>query len=232
MRRRPAAKPQPLHAPVWLVVLGALALSLEPAGAQQPHPRQAELEGLWTHAGSGGPTETLLDREAEGILTEAAEAYRLGWRIDEHDDEALCRARSPAAFAGSAPDFEIFDRGDALYIIAFEQVRRVYLDGRQRPPGFWANKLGWSEGHWEGDTLVVTTTDFTEGSLPSPEPLLFGGPDARMIERYALSGDTGRLSVRVTLDDPSYYIEPMAFDFQFVRSDKTLHGIDCIPTVY
>jgi hypothetical protein len=53
-----------------------------------------------------------------------------------------------------------------------------------------------------------------------------------MIERYTLSEGAGRLSVQVTLEDPTYYIYPMEFSFDFVRSDKTLHGIDCIPTVY
>jgi len=220
--------------PCWprVSLIIALTLSLHSVEAQDRHPLQSELEGLWTYEGSGGPTETLLDREAEGILTEAAETYRSNWRIEEHDDEALCRARSPAALAGSAPDFEIFDGGVSVHLIAFEQVRRVYMDGRERPAGFWANKLGWSEGRWEGNTLVIRTTDLKEGSLPSPEPLLFGGPEAEMIERYTLSEGASRLSVDVILEDPTYYIHPMEFGFEFVRSDKTLHGIDCIPTLY
>ena len=85
--------------PCWprVSLIIALTLSFHSVEAQDRHPLQPELEGLWTYEGDGGPTETLLDREAEGILTEAAEAYRSNWRIEEHDDEALCRARSPAS---------------------------------------------------------------------------------------------------------------------------------------
>ena len=224
--------PRTLRSCLCLSLIVALSPNGSSVNAQEPPPLQAKLEGLWSWERGGASPETLLDLQAEGILTAEAESYRLTWRIEEHDDEALCRRRSPAAFAGAAANFEIFDRKDAIYIIAFEQVRRVYIDGRDRPVGFWPNKLGWSEGYWDGNTLVVRTNDFTEGSIPSPEPLVFGGPDAELIERYTLSEDASRLSVQLNLHDPKYYLYPMEFRFNFVRSETTLHGEDCIPSVY
>ena len=215
-----------------LLLIVALSPNGRSANAQEPHPLQMKLEGLWSRESGGAAPETLLDLQAEGILTAEAESYRRSYRFEEHDDEALCRPRSPAAFAGSAADFEIFDRKDAIYIIVFEQVRRVYLDGRERPVSFWPNKVGWSDGYWDGNTLVVRTNDFTEGAIPSPEPLVFGGPDAELIERYTLSEDASRLSVQLNLHDPKYYLYPMEFSFNFVRSETTLHGEVCIPSLY
>ncbi len=210
-----------------------LAPNSSPVVAQEPHTLQAKLEGLWSRGRAGPPPETLFELQAESILTAETESYRRMYRFEEHDDEALCRPRSPAAFAGSGADFELFDRGDAIYIIMFEQVRRVYLDDREPPTGFWPNKSGWSDGHWDGNTLVVRTTDFTEGSISNNvEPLPFGGPDAEMIERYTLSEDGSRLSVQINLQDPKYYSYPMEFHFDFARTERTLHGADCIPSVY
>lgn len=220
----------------WALCLW-LTLTLAPNGssvaAQEAHPLQAKLEGLWSRGNSGPPAETLFELQAESILTAETEAYRRAYRFEEHDDEALCQLRSPAAFAGSAADFEILDRGHAIYIIVFEQVRRVYLDGRGPPVGFWPNKLGWSGGHWDGNTLVVITTDLTQGAISNNvEPIPFGGPDAEMIERYTLSEDGTRLSVQINLQDPKYYTHPMEFHFDFARAEKTLHGADCIPSMY
>ena len=56
----------------------------------------------------------------------------------------------------------------------FDEVRTVYLDGRGHPPADTRFHLGHSIGRWEGDTLVVDTTNFTEnrscavptGSIP------------------------------------------------------------------
>ena len=212
-----------------------LIVSLSAAGslvsAQETDSLQAKLEGPWTWERAGVGAETLLDLQAEGLLTAEAEAYRAAWGI-ELDDRSQCRRQSPAAFGGSAGDFEILDTGRAIYILAFEQIRRVYMDGRDKPVGFWPNKFGWSEGHWEGDTLVVRTTDLTQGTIDQGDrPLPFGGPDAEMIERYTLNEETASLLVQLYLDDPKYYIVPLELSFDFVRADdRTPYAVDCIPS--
>ena len=201
--------------------------------AQEAHSLGAKLEDLWTWDREGPFAETLLDLVAEGLLTEEAEEFRRMWAIQEHDDSALCQRQSATAFAGSAGDFEILVREDTIYVLALEQVRRVYMDGRGRPNDFWPNKLGWSEGHWEGNTLVVRTNDFTEGTIDSGNrPLPFGGPDSEMIERYTLSEDANHLSLRIEASDPKYYVAPIEIGFYFVRSDKTASTVDCLPSIY
>lgn len=201
--------------------------------AQATHPAQTLLEGLWEPEGRGSP-ETLLDYEAEGLLTAEAEAFRTAWEI-ARDDTALCQRKIAAALGGLEYGFslEFLVKEDAIYMIGFEQIRRVYMDGRERPAAFWPNKHGWSEGQWEGDTLVVKTTDFTEGTMDAGDrPLPFGGPDAEMIERYSLSVDAGELILELSLTDPKYYVSPMNVRHRFVRSDQAVLAPDCIPTVY
>ena len=85
--------------------------------------------------------------------------------------------------------------------------RQVYTDGRALPKEFdlpaW---LGYSVGHWEGDTLVVETAGFNDKA-----PLdAMGHPHSealRVIERYRRR-DFGHLDIEMTFDDPKMYTKP------------------------
>jgi hypothetical protein len=46
------------------------------------------------------------------------------------------------------------------------QSRRIYLDGRAQPDGLPDQRVGFSVGHWEGDTLGIETTNVTEWQAP------------------------------------------------------------------
>jgi hypothetical protein len=61
-------------------------------------------------------------------------------------------------------NFQIFQSRDVV-IISHElmhDVRMIYLDGRAHPPSAIEYMAGHSRGRWEGDTLVVDTTNFTD----------------------------------------------------------------------
>ena len=62
-----------------------------------------------------------------------------------------------------------------------------------------------SKGHWEGDTLVVTTEGFNETTLV--DNLVPHGYDLKLIERLRLKGaDT--LEDRITIADPEFFTKP------------------------
>jgi hypothetical protein len=48
-----------------------------------------------------------------------------------------------------------------------DTTRTVYLDGRKHPPASQQSLNGHSVGHWEGKTLVVETTNFTDHKMGS-----------------------------------------------------------------
>jgi hypothetical protein len=86
-------------------------------------------------------------------------------------------------------------------------VRQIFLDGRPLPdndPQPWW--YGYSVGRWEGDTLVVESSDFTDlGWLDvNGAPLTTEG---RVIERYRRL-DYGTIEIEVTVDDPKAYTRP------------------------
>ena len=96
-----------------------------------------------------------------------------------------------------------------LMIILSEDLtfRQIFLDGRSLPPDPSPSFMGYSVGHWEGDTLVVESTGFKDATWldfaghPHTEKL-------RMTERYRRSR-VGRLEIEETFDDTEIYSRPM-----------------------
>jgi hypothetical protein len=85
--------------------------------------------------------------------------------------------------------------------------RHIYMDGRPHPPveewiGTW---FGHSVGHWEGDTLVVSTVDFN-GQEWIGWPGWYTSPDKEVIERITRTGNT--VTWEATVTDPSMFLKP------------------------
>ena len=94
-------------------------------------------------------------------------------------------------------------------------VRHIYLDARSHPNVWTPTPAGHSVGHYEGNVLVVETVGFTSGMVP-------GGclrtPETRLLERFEMSSDGGRLIVTYTWDDPKIYQKPHVYRYYFERS--------------
>ena len=116
--------------------------------------------------------------------------------------------------AGGYP-IEFILRPEQLTIIyeVESETRRVYLGGRSVPPEKRLPvRQGYSEGRWDGDTLVVTTTDLSDGfdqsSLPHSE-------EAVLTETFRMVPDEAVGSIledTLSMTDPVYYTEPVGFE--------------------
>jgi hypothetical protein len=85
--------------------------------------------------------------------------------------------------------------------------RQIYTDGRALPKEFdYPAFLGYSVGHWEGDTLVVETAGFNDKTALD----LFGHPhsEALRITERLRRRDFGHMDVEMTFDDPKMYTRP------------------------
>jgi hypothetical protein len=96
-----------------------------------------------------------------------------------------------------------------LLIFLYESrtiYRQVFTDGRPLPKDAQPTWMGYSIGHWEGDTFVVETigqngkTWLDMRGLPGTEAL-------RVVERYTRP-TIGRINIDVTIDDPMAYTKP------------------------
>ena len=93
---------------------------------------------------------------------------------------------------------------DAVVIVSemVHQARVVWLDDRARLPADVRLWQGASRGHWDGDTLVVETTNFTAKTSFSGS-----GENLRLTERFR-SLDEATLLYSYTVDDPESFVQP------------------------
>jgi len=104
---------------------------------------------------------------------------------------------------------KIIQNEDVIVIIyeANYGLRQIFIDGRGAPdndPQPWW--YGYSTGHWEGDELVVETTNLRDGMWldVNGSPLTDQG---RIVERMRRPS-YGRMETDITIEDPKAYTEP------------------------
>ncbi len=100
----------------------------------------------------------------------------------------------------------------AITVEMIHETRMVYLDGRDPPPANMHYDLGYSIGHWEGDTLVIETTNF--------RPLMSGGNSDQMrIVEHLTMKNPGQIHYEAWVEDPVVLTGPYKLDFPWVRND-------------
>ena len=84
--------------------------------------------------------------------------------------------------------------------------RQIFTDGRPLPTDPNPAWYGYSTGHWDGETLVVTTTGFHEDVWldSAGSPL---SETATIVERFHRV-NYGTLHIELTVDDPKVYTKP------------------------
>ena len=96
-------------------------------------------------------------------------------------------------------------------IISYEMVhdtRVIYTDGRPHLGKGVRQLLGDSRGHWEGNTLVVETTNLTDKtSIGLNGNGLRHSEDMVMTERFTRVG-ADEIRYEITINDPKTYVKP------------------------
>jgi hypothetical protein len=98
-------------------------------------------------------------------------------------------------------------------------IRLVPMDGR--PHGNIRQWLGESRGRWDGDTLVVDTTNFHRGTS-------LAGSTATMhlVERFTRI-DAGMLLYEFTVNDPSTWTKPWTAQLSMKKSQDQIYEYAC-----
>jgi hypothetical protein len=84
--------------------------------------------------------------------------------------------------------------------------RQIHMDGRPLPKNPDPTWMGYSVGHWEGDTLAVDTIGLNDRAWLDA----FGHPRSESMhitERYHRR-DFGHMDLEITFDDPKNYTRP------------------------
>ena len=107
-------------------------------------------------------------------------------------------------------------------------TRIIPLDGRPHLPGHLRQWMGDSRGHWEGDTLVVETTNFTDKVYERRvSNTVFGAGEAmNLVERFTRV-DADTLDYRFTLTDPTTFAKPWTAVIPMNAMDSPIHEYAC-----
>ena len=101
------------------------------------------------------------------------------------------------------------------------EVRVIPIDGRPHVPSSVTQWLGDSRGHWEGDTLVVETTNFS-----AQANFIGSRTGLRLVERFTRIGDDEIVQV-ITLDDRTTWTRPWTVRIPMSRSDGPAFEYAC-----
>ena len=116
--------------------------------------------------------------------------------------------------------------------VAIEQemihdTRIIPLDGRPHAPAAMRSYLGDSRAHWEGDTLVVETTNFRSNiDETSYNCCGFAGEHLTIVERFTLI-DKDTIDYRYTVNDPTIFTRPWTVSLPMRRSPGPIFEYAC-----
>ena len=152
---------------------------------------------------------------------------------DSWEDRSLgerCITRgAPKLPGGYNNNFQIVQTPGYVAILQemIHEVRMIPLDNRPHIDKNIRQWLGDSRGHWEGNTLVVDTVNFTD-KIVSNAFNCCRGADANLhvIERFTrLSDDT--IDYRYTVDDPATYTKQWTVAVPLTKAEGPIYEYAC-----
>ena len=172
------------------------------------------------------PEMTPAGKQAQANRKSYDESSVGGKRPDSYEDLSLgvrcITFGSPRLQAGYNSYYQILQTPNAIAIQMemAHDVRIIPLDGRPHLPSAIPTWLGDSRGHWEGDTLVVDTTNYRAGAFMNASDKL------HVIERFARTGPDV-LQYQVTIDDPGTWTKPWTVMIPLRHSREPIFEYAC-----
>ena len=124
-------------------------------------------------------------------------------------------------------NYQIVQTPDWVAILQehIHDVRFIPLDGRPHLPDSLRQYSGDARGHWDGDTLVVETTNFNEHAFIRNFNANLS-QELHVIERFTPQGD-GVLGYEFTVTDPKTWTRPWGGSLPMTRNDLPLYEYAC-----
>ena len=120
-------------------------------------------------------------------------------------------------------NYQIVQTPDQVMILVemVHDVRVIRLNAKEHPPKHIRPWMGDSIGRWEGDTLVVETTNF------HPLQVFRGASEnLRVIERFTRVGEKALLYA-FTIDDPTTFTAQWSGEVPFTKTDEVIYEYAC-----
>jgi len=189
-----------------------------PANAIMPSADPRDFQGTWMNSQQ-------LQHRAQNDMYGAAAPYTIegakviSRRVQSLQDgrpfinaSATCRPPGPQWQRDLNFPFLIVQSADYLEFIFEEYHGRwnILLNPQATPSLAEKQYMGRSVGHWDGNTLVVETSDFRQAIWLDVDgtPLSANGRLIQRIRKVADGGHVPFLEIVTTIDDPTYYTNP------------------------
>jgi len=142
---------------------------------------------------------------------------------DRSFSERCITRGSPQIRAGYQSYFQIVQTPQAVMIMTemFHDVRVIHLDNQPHPPSAVQEWLGDSRGHWEGNVLVVDTTNYRPRAFQN-----VSSAKLHTIERISRQ-DAETIRYELTVDDPDTWTGPWSLMIPLQRSAQPVYEYAC-----
>jgi hypothetical protein len=193
-----------------------------------PAPRTAdgrpELTGLWRSAKTSGDL-----RDESKIQAWAREQRAVNERSFYKDGPHMqCLPNGPAYLVGGGGGMRRFVQSPTVIAVLNGDMtyRQIFTDGRKLEADPLPIFMGYSVGHWDGDTLVVESNGYNDKTWLHAEGLQHT-EKLRITERYRRT-DFGHMQLDITYDDPGTFNSPLHESVQLVyAADDELLELVC-----
>ena len=127
--------------------------------------------------------------------------------------------------------YEIIQTPDhvALFAEVIHDARIIPLDGRAHVDPKVRQYWGDSRGRWEGDTLVVEVTNFSDKTFGTQQPAgnyRGGGKDMKIVERFRRVDDRV-LEYSARIEDSRAFTRPWTLTVPLVKDDSQMYEYAC-----
>jgi hypothetical protein len=163
-------------------------------------------------------------------LADARVAARRRSPADGPEDRSLAErcilwptAGPPMIPSGYNNNYQILQAPGYVVILVemIHDVRIIPLDGRPHAPSNIRQWMGDSRGRWDGNTLVVTTTNFTDKTNYRG-----ASQNLRLVERFTRTdGDT--INYEFTMDDPSAFSKSWTAAIPMTKTEGPIFEYAC-----
>jgi hypothetical protein len=158
------------------------------------------------------------------------DANRAGW--PSADPETKCYLPGiPRANYMPYPFQIVQGGGNILFVYSYATANRiVYMSNHQQPPvDTW---MGWSNGHWDGDTLVVENNGFNDSTWFDRAGNYHSGA-LKVTERFTPVDDS-HMQYSATIEDPNVFTRAWTISMPLYRNIEPLAEVlefKCVPFV-
>jgi len=197
---------------------GKTAGALDPEElARERPPAGFDLTGVWQYRGEDQWRANYgsFEFKPSPEFTAKGEAYHDAYMAaatkgDRFDDPTgLCYPAGMPRLMTRYGSMMMLQYPTAIFMVSrlSNEYRVIFLDGRERVPEnlLDRNWSGESLGHWDGDTLVIETTGFTDENHLIQAGVKTGS-QLKIVERFSLINDGNTLVMNFTFVDPEHWV--------------------------